>query len=148
MVNLVSSRTNDQSNGYSDSPIFSADGSKIAFRSIAKNLVAGDTNGVYDVFVKYLTAGAIYLVSSGGNSSSGNPIFSSYGSKIAFASNASNLVAGDTNGVFDTLIKTLYNGAIVASITGAVAGTMTEDGTLTAVGTVTVTDPDAGQTVF
>lgn len=47
----------DQSNGASMMPKISADGQAIVFLSTADNLVAGDTNGIVDVFVHELTTG-------------------------------------------------------------------------------------------
>ncbi|PYU86903.1 MAG: hypothetical protein DMG08_29045, partial [Acidobacteria bacterium] len=41
-------------NSFSDSPVISADGRFVAFRSGASNLVANDTNGNFDVFVRSL----------------------------------------------------------------------------------------------
>ena len=43
-----------QANAYSDEPALSSDGRVIAFESLAGNLVAGDTNGKDDVFVRRL----------------------------------------------------------------------------------------------
>src|SRR5262249_587360 len=40
-----------QANGSSSSPSLSQDGRFVAFESLASNLVSGDTNGAYDVFV-------------------------------------------------------------------------------------------------
>jgi hypothetical protein len=40
-----------QGNGYSVYPAISADGRYVAFNSGASNLVSGDTNGAWDVFV-------------------------------------------------------------------------------------------------
>ena len=45
-------------------PSISDDGSKVAFRSLASNLVQGDSNGRYDIFVKDLTTGMLTLVSA------------------------------------------------------------------------------------
>jgi Tol biopolymer transport system component len=45
-----------QGNSSSLSPVFSPDGSKIAFTSFASNLVAGDTNAATDIFVVTLTS--------------------------------------------------------------------------------------------
>ena len=106
-----------QGNNYSAGPVFSPDGSKVAYYSAASNLVAGDTNGGYDVFVKDLATGSVTRVSvdaSGteGNSASYLPVFSPDGSKIAFTSNASNLVAGDSNGKADVFVKDLVTGAV------------------------------------
>ncbi|MFG1339985.1 VCBS domain-containing protein [Xanthobacter autotrophicus] len=106
-----------QGNGYSYSPVFSPDGTKVAFYSSASNLVAGGTNGAYDIFVKDLATGAVTRVSADaagaqGNSSSYSPVFSPDGTKVAFYSYASNLVAGDTNGTYDIFVKDLTTGAV------------------------------------
>jgi hypothetical protein len=90
---------------------FSPDGTKIVFVSSASNLVADDTNSRLDIFVKDLNSGLVTRVSTDSNGVEGNedsysPVFSPDGTKIAFASNAANLVAGDTNGTYDIFIKT------------------------------------------
>ena len=96
---------------------FSPDSKELAFSNLGSNLVPGDTNGSYDIFVKDLATGTITRVSTdsnGGqaNGSSFDPAFSPDGTEIAFASSASNLVPGDTNGVEDTFVKNLITGAI------------------------------------
>jgi Tol biopolymer transport system component len=106
-----------QANGQSFSFVFSPNGRKIAFTSNASNLVAGDTNGQADIFVKDLVSGAVTRVSVAAdgvqaNGGSDNPVFSPDGRKIAFISDASNLVAGDTNGVNDVFVKDLVSGAV------------------------------------
>ncbi|MEK0085509.1 Calx-beta domain-containing protein [Benzoatithermus flavus] len=110
-----------QPNGHVAEPVFSPDGSKIAFLSWADNLVPGDTNGTPDLFVKDLVTGAVTRVSttaSGGEShdSDSTPfhdyVFSPDGTKIAFTSYASDLVSGDTNGVPEIFIKNLATGAV------------------------------------
>jgi Ca2+-binding RTX toxin-like protein len=109
--------TGDQANGQSYSPVFSPDGTKVAFRSDASNLVDGDTNGTYDEFVKDLNTGIITRVSTAADGTEANgtnydPHFSPDGSKLIFSSDASNLVAGDTNGVSDAFIKDLNTGVV------------------------------------
>ncbi len=93
--------------------VISADGSTIAWTSDATNLVAGDTNGVRDVFLRTRSGaglGTTRLVSvvngSGvqGNGVSQTPALSSDGRWVAFASVATNLVAGDTNAVSDIFV--------------------------------------------
>ena len=112
-----------QANGESSDPTFSPDGTRIAFVSSATNLVAGDTNNAYDIFVKTLATGAVERVntdSNGGQANDSafgdeynNPVFSPDGAQIMFSSSATNLVPGDTNGSFsDIYIKTLATGAI------------------------------------
>jgi hypothetical protein len=41
-----------QGNAFSSLPVVSADGRSVAFESFASNLVPGDTNGTFDVFVR------------------------------------------------------------------------------------------------
>ncbi|MDP2260745.1 MAG: FG-GAP-like repeat-containing protein, partial [Caulobacter sp.] len=96
---------------------FSPDGTKVVFATSASNLVAGDTNGTTDVFIKDLTTGAVTRISTNAadgqsNAHSLNPVFSPDGTKVAFLSSSSDLVAGDTNSVYDIFIKDLTTGAI------------------------------------
>jgi Tol biopolymer transport system component len=84
----------------------SADGGYVAYSSIASNLVAGDTNASYDVFVRDRTAGVTTRVSvtkSGGQADSSNidAAVSANGRSVVFTSFAGNMVAGDTNGYSD-----------------------------------------------
>lgn len=107
-----------QANGESALVGFSPDGTKIIFSSTASNLVAGDTNGTWDVFIKDLTTGFVTRISTDstgaeGNGESDNGEFSPDGTKVAFRSYASNLVSGDTNGVRDVFIKDLVTGETV-----------------------------------
>jgi Tol biopolymer transport system component len=87
----------------SSSPSVSAAGSVVAFASLAPNLVPGDTNGVQDAFAWSAPAGSLTRLSvstegAQGNGPSFEPSVSGDGSQVAFASQASNLVPGDTNG--------------------------------------------------
>jgi Tol biopolymer transport system component len=87
----------------------SGDGRFVAFESAANNLVAGDTNGVLDVFVHDLVTGITTRASvdSSGNEANGtsqNPSLSADGRYVVFDSNASNLVPGDTNGAADVFV--------------------------------------------
>ncbi|MDB5471336.1 MAG: hypothetical protein JWR84_2896 [Caulobacter sp.] len=102
-------------------PVWSPDGTKVLFGSTATNLVGGDSNGLYDLFVKDMTTGAVTRVSTAtdgtqGNGTSGNltgGAWSPDGNFIAFESIASNLVAGDTNDSYDVFIKNLTTGELV-----------------------------------
>jgi hypothetical protein len=89
-------------NGASMVTALSADGRYVAFGSAASNLVVGDTNAAWDVFVRDRTLGTTERVSvatSGaeGNAASGPDLaISADGRFVAFASAASNLVDGVT----------------------------------------------------
>jgi Tol biopolymer transport system component len=88
----------------------SADGTKVAFASDAPDLVLDDTNGETDIFVKDLTTGAIMRANTAADGTQGNgfynlsPELSADGTKIAFVSDATNLVPGDTNNTWDIFI--------------------------------------------
>jgi Tol biopolymer transport system component len=106
-----------QGNGGSYNAQFSADGRYVVFESGASNLVAGDSNGMRDVFVKDLQSGAIQRVSTDaagvqGNGAATSAQFSADGRYVVFESDASNLVAGDSNGTIDIFVKDLQSGAI------------------------------------
>ena len=101
-----------QGNGWSDRPVFSPDGTQVVFDSTATNLVPADTNSSSDVFVKDLKTGAISRVSTDAagaqaNGPSSAAVFSPDGTKVAFASLASNLVTGDTNNAPDIFLVEL-----------------------------------------
>jgi Tol biopolymer transport system component len=104
-----------QASGASDTPAMSADGRYIAFTSSAANLVPGDTNGGPDVFIRDLTAGTTVRVSVAGDGTqtagaSDSPTISADGRYVAFRSDGSNLVPGDTNGVGDVFVRDLTAG--------------------------------------
>lgn len=91
-----------QANHDSFSPSISDDGRFVAFRSNANNLVAGDGNARQDIFVHDRNSGTTIRVSvpDGGGESNGHsdaPVISGDGQWIAFESDASNLVPGDSN---------------------------------------------------
>lgn len=96
--------------GYGGSQVaLSLDGRYVAFDSAATNLAPGDTNGVTDVFVHDLAAGATQRVSvssagAQGNWFSGAAAISRDGRLVAFDSGATNLVSGDTNNVDDIFV--------------------------------------------
>ena len=82
----------------------------VAFVSAANNLVPGDINGATDVFVRDLKLRKTSLVSvaTNGVRSNGDSDFESIsadGRYVSFGSDASNLVAGDSNGYADVFIR-------------------------------------------
>jgi Tol biopolymer transport system component len=95
-----------EANGPSYGAAISEDGRYVAYSSNASNLVPGDTNGAADVFWRDLLTGITKRVSVSsagveGNNFSSNPSITPDGRYVAFVSGASNLVANDTNGVWD-----------------------------------------------
>ena len=88
----------------------------IAFWSEADDLVANDTNGLRDVFVRDLLGGTNVLVSVNTNGVSGDgystdSAISADGRYVAFTSSADDLVSGDTNGATDVFVRDLQTGA-------------------------------------
>jgi len=107
-VNSVGAEANDRS----IVSHISSDGRYVVFNSEATNLVAGDTNAARDIFVHDTQTGATTRVSvnsvgAEANDRSERPSISSDGRYVVFSSEATNLVAGDTNGVDDIFIATL-----------------------------------------
>ncbi len=124
----------------------SADGRFVAFSSTASNLVAADTNGTEDVFVRDTCGGAtgctpttirISVADDGtqGNFESFDPWLSADGRFVAFSSNANTLVVGDTNAVRDIFVRDTCAGAVGCSPTTirvSVAGDGTQGNFLSA----------------
>jgi Tol biopolymer transport system component len=106
-VNIAGIGTGD---GSSSEPQISADGRFVVFTSWASNLVVGDTNGVNDVFVRDRAAGTTHLLSfnrSGTGGDALSAVLSPDGRYVAFASDAPDLISGDTNGLADVFIRDL-----------------------------------------
>lgn len=113
----------EMGSGSSRGAAISADGSAVAFRSFATNLVPQDTDELQDMYVHDLRRGVTELISvstSGikGNAASGDVndggpaqgvkgigYVSADGRYVAFQSEASNLVADDTNGASDFFVR-------------------------------------------
>lgn len=99
-----------EGNGISFGGAMSDDARYVGFVSAASNLVQGDTNGVNDVFVRDRLTGVTERVSVGGAGIEGNGrshdvSLSKNGRFVVFASEATNLVEDDTNGVLDIFIR-------------------------------------------
>ncbi|MDW5328423.1 hypothetical protein [Plantactinospora sp. KLBMP9567] len=104
-----------QADGGASGTRISADGRFMAFDSWASTLVPGDTNGIADVFVRDLRRGVTSRVSvsslgAEGNHLSQEPAISADGRFVAFSSEASNLVPGDTNESPDVFVHDRRNG--------------------------------------
>jgi Tol biopolymer transport system component len=118
-----------QANNFSFEPSISADGRYVAFMSWANNLVSGDTNGDWDIFVHDRQTGATIRVSvaTGGGQAAGRsqrPSISADGRYVAFASSASNLVSGDTNNHPDIFVHDRQTG-VTMRVSVASDGTQT-----------------------
>ena len=105
----VSTAGAEGDNGSYD-PSISANGRYVVFSSDAANLVGSDTNSVQDVFVRDRNAGTtrrLSLRAAGGEADGGSfrPEISGDGRFVAFESNATDLVAGDTNDFTDIFIR-------------------------------------------
>jgi len=102
----------DESNFESYYPSISADGRYIAFQSDASNLVPNDTNSATDIFVHDQITGITQRVSINsqgeqGDRHSSEPAISGDGRYVVFHSQASNLVAKDTNEGIDVFLHDL-----------------------------------------
>jgi hypothetical protein len=98
-------------------PVFSPDGSRLAFASTLTNLVTNDTNGrALDVFLLDLSSGRTDLVSvradgtGSGDGQSYAPQFTAGGTAVLFESRAENLVTNDANGRADIFLRYLDSG--------------------------------------
>ena len=104
-----------EGNGDSLRPAITADGRYIAFESTASNLVPGDSNNVYDVFVHDMETGETERVSVASDGTQGNDesrpcATSADGRHIVFHSAASNLVPDDTNDCWDVFVHDMETG--------------------------------------
>ena len=102
-------------NGRSWNPSISPDGRFVAFSSEADDLVAGDDNGLEDVFVRDLVGQVTFRVSvslAGDPEDGGSyePSISADGLFVAFWSEASNLVADDNNALGDVFVRDVAAG--------------------------------------
>ncbi len=96
--------------GTSENPTISADGRYVLFNSDAADLVAGDSNGVSDVFLFDTQTGLMERISvaaDGGeaNGTSTRPSICADGRYVAFSSSATNLVGGGANTNVDIYVR-------------------------------------------
>jgi hypothetical protein len=105
----------------SDNPKLSGDGRYVAFSSRATNLVAGDGNGMRDVFRRDTWTGEMLLVSradgpdgapgTSDSTTSGEELaISADGRFVAFRSDADNLIVGDDDGVSNVYVRDVAAG--------------------------------------
>ncbi|MFI0486162.1 TolB family protein [Actinomadura sp. 9N215] len=109
------SGTGAEGNGRSLDPSISADGRYVAFTSEASNLVAGDANGTFDVFLKDRRTGVttnlhVDSEEDQGNSAAFSPSVSPDGRYVAFSSSSVNLAPGADNGFFNAFLRDVAAG--------------------------------------
>ena len=110
--------------GHSGPGQSSANGRYVVFESDASDLLANDTNGVSDIFVRDLQTGTTVLVSSDAgsgwaNGASTDPMMTPDGRFVVFISAATNLVAADTNGIPDVFVRDLVTSTTTMVSVGA-----------------------------
>ena len=99
-------------NGDSGTAKLSANGNRVAFGSFAGNLVRHDTNESTDLFVLTRSTGEMTLLNRGVHGAQADAAsrvndLSRTGRFVAYDSGATNLVPGDTNGVYDIFVRDL-----------------------------------------
>jgi len=104
----------------------SADGQVVAFYSSATNLVADDSNGQEDIFVRRRSTSTTERVSVAHNGAQANgasvaPSLSADGRFVAFQSQATNLVEGDSNSAADVFVRDRAAGT-TERVCGAIQG--------------------------
>ncbi|HTL17447.1 MAG TPA: hypothetical protein VL793_09430 [Patescibacteria group bacterium] len=113
-------------NGDSTPLAVSTNGQFVLFESGASDLVSGDTNNAADIFIRDVLKGTTTLISvntngNAGNGLSGDGCFTPDGRYVAFVSQASDLVPGDTNRLRDVFVRDTVAGTTVLASVGAVA---------------------------
>ncbi|HYC22051.1 MAG TPA: DUF4215 domain-containing protein, partial [Candidatus Bathyarchaeia archaeon] len=132
---MSATSTGGSGNGNSGLAAISSDGRYVAFQSGATNLVPGDTNNDFDIFVRDRdsdgngifdepggTTLTLVTVDSNGTQSNGdshNPSISADGRQVAFQSVGTNLVAGDTNAHSDIFVHDMVSGLTIRVSVGA-----------------------------
>ena len=114
-------------NGDSWETSISGDGTKLAFSSIASDLVPGDTNGASDVFLYDTIGGTTTLITTDtlGGATDGDswaPSISADGTRVAYVSDATDLNVGDTNGVRDVFVFDTISGITLLTSTDTLGG--------------------------
>jgi Tol biopolymer transport system component len=103
-------------------PALSEDGNRLAFNTFWP-LLASDTNSLWDIYVYDHAAGTLQrvsLTSTGGERNQGNesasrsvaPAISGNGRYVAYATTATNVVPGDTNGMQDVFVTDTQTGSV------------------------------------
>jgi Tol biopolymer transport system component len=108
-------------NGASSSPSISPGGTIVAFQSSASNLAADPNGAVQDIFVRDTLSDRVSLISlatdgGGANGPSRAPVLAGLAASVAFVSDASNLVDGDTNASSDVFVRRVDGTTVRVSV--------------------------------
>ncbi len=132
-VTLISVNSVDGSEGEGSSfrSSISADGKFVAFQSNAENLVPGDTNGVFDIFVRDIANDTITLISNNmdgteSNVDSSSPSISADGRYVTFECSSNNLIDEDTNNSSDIFVYDMITKTLII-VSNAADGTQADD---------------------
>ena len=130
-----------EADGDSVDPSISGDGRFVAFASLASNLVTGDTNGNWDIFVRDTCLGQdpavctpstqrVSVAADGtqGAGDSVEPSMSADGRFVAFRSLANDLIAGDINGAGDIFVRDTCRGVSSGCTPTTVRASVATDG--------------------
>ena len=164
---LVSTSSGEvKGDGMSFIPSLSADGTAVAFVSAASNLDPSDEDDIWDVYVKDLATGGLFLASTSdtgikGDQYSDGPSLSADGEVVAISSAATNFDPDDADASPDIYVKNLATGDIVLASTsdaGVKADAMSDVPTLSGDGNVVAfrsyasnldpADPEMNQDVY
>jgi len=107
-----------KSNGMTLSVTLSADGTHVAFSTTATNLAEGDTDNFEDVYVKDLATGELRQASTNEGAKDSYllgepPSLSADGTRVAFATTATNPSEGDTDREPDVYVRDLSTGKLI-----------------------------------
>jgi len=118
-VSLASvSEAGVNANGFSLVANLSSNGRRVSFHSSANNLDPADVDTAFDVYVKDVSTGEVWLASTSdaGVASNGSSLIATIaasGSRVAFQSNATNLDPADSDAGLDIYVKELSTGDLV-----------------------------------
>jgi hypothetical protein len=106
---FISHRTDRSDTGYGKNSHVSSDGRFVVYISSDSTLVTPNAPG-YQIYLYDRTQKTTELISVSnagvaGNGSSSSPMVSDDGCRVVFASDSSNLVVGDTNGIIDVFVR-------------------------------------------
>jgi Tol biopolymer transport system component len=120
-VNITGTASGNSGDQLSGPPAISADGRFVVFGSRSSDLVANDTNGANDVFVRDMLMGTTTLVSinrfgtGSGDADSTLPVITADGRLVVFTSRAGNLVPNDNNASVPTRACTPVQAAVAGT---------------------------------